>query len=268
VLTDYLNEWIAHHRAGPFFIFYSELLPHNPTVVPPGSDADTQQEKVIDMWEYGDKMVGKILAQLNQLGLREETLMLFTSDNGSSARVNNVRVMTEHGPQRVTGEKGKTTPAGTWVPFIVSWPGHIKAGQVSDAVIDSLTIFPTLADVGEADRATDLDGESILPILLGQQATTQGWSYTWYDPLRPQGDGFNDFAGEYIQDGRWKLYRWHNCSQHDWLFDLHTDWKEQRPIASGGTAEQREARARLASLMRKVKPKNTQPVSCSRGTKE
>ena len=266
LIADYVNDWITDHRTRPFFVLWSMVEPHSPAVTPPGSDAKTTQEKIVAVWEYGDKMIGRVVNHLDALGLRSNTLIVVTSDNGSSPRAGMTQVVTDTGVQLVRGQKGQTTMAGTRVPFVVSWPGMVPAGHVNRHIVDVTTsIFPTFATVGEAQTPSNLDGQSILPALLSPTTAAWGHIYTWYDVKRPVGDHFNQFAGEYAQDERWKLYRWNNCEQRDWLFDVQNDPLELQPIAPGAdTAEQWAARDKLAQVLWSVKPTSTQPVSCSR----
>jgi arylsulfatase A-like enzyme len=266
LIADYVNDWIANHRTRPFFVLWSMVEPHVPAVTPPDSDAETTKAKIVAMWEYGDKMIGRVVDQLDALGLRRDTLIIVTSDNGSSSAAETTRVVTDTGVQLVEGQKGRTTMAGTRVPFVVRWPGVVPARSVNRHIVDVTTsIFPTLAAVGEAQTPRNLDGRSILPTLRGSTTATWGHVYTWYDVKHPVVDRFNQFSGEYAQDKRWKLYRWNNCEQRDWLFDVQNDPRELQPIARiNDTATQRAARNQLAKVIRGVKPTSTQPVSCRR----
>src|SRR5436189_3904883 len=125
------------------------MLTHAPFVPTPDSSAyDSKarnEQKGADkkhfagMVEYCDKMVGKVIGKLDALGLRENTLVLFTGDNGTGRGV-----VSRLGEKAVIGGKGLTTDAGMHVPFIASWPGKISSGKTSRDLVAFCDFMPTL----------------------------------------------------------------------------------------------------------------------------
>lgn len=109
------------------------------------------------MVAYCDKVVGKLIAKLDALGLRENTLVLFTGDNGTGRGM-----VSKLGDKTVIGGKGLTTDAGMHVPFIASWPGKIPAGKASRDLVAFCDFLPTLLEVSgaKAPEGLKLDGQS------------------------------------------------------------------------------------------------------------
>lgn len=207
LVNDYLCDFIQRHKDQPFFAYYPMMLTHGPYVPTPDSpdwdpkamnDKGAKPKHFAEMAAYMDKMVGKVVRKLDELGLREKTILLFTGDNGTGKGT-----VSQMGSRTVVGGKGSTTDFGTHVPLIVNWPGTIRPGQVSQALVDFTDFSPTLAEVSDAKVAAtqSLDGHSFLPVLLGQKEKTRDWIYAWYSP-----DG-GPTGTEWARDQRYKLYR-------------------------------------------------------------
>ena len=150
LFVDYINDFAERNRDLPFFVYYPMALPHGPFVPTPDSPQWQQESRrhesdpayFADMVAYMDKLVGRIVAHLDRLGLRRQTLVLFYADNGTHRMISS-----QLGNRTIQGGKGKTTDAGTRVPMIASWPGTVPAGVVSQDLIDSVDIYPTLAEL-------------------------------------------------------------------------------------------------------------------------
>lgn len=239
IACNYICEFIARNKEGPFFAYYPMILPHWPFEPTPDSDDwDPTAEGVLkghgknryfaDMVAYTDKMVGRIVDQLDELGIREQTLLLFTGDNGTFTGITSLM-----GDRRVQGGKGHTTDNGTHVPFIASWPGRVPAGEVCDQLVDFTDFLPTLADLAGADLPAGIpfDGHSIVPQLTGETGTPREWIYCWYER-----NGKRDQASEHVRDQRFKLYR------DGRFYDVLADPAEANPL----DASQLDAAGRAA----------------------
>jgi hypothetical protein len=192
-----------------------------------------------DMIHYTDKMVGKVVDRLTELGLREKTLVLFTSDNGTNARVqSNFR------GQVVRGEKGQGSELGIRVPMIANWPGTI-APSTSQALIDSVDFLPTLLDVSRSDsaQAAGLDGVSFRPLLAGQVSQIRDHVFVHHDP-RPGWDKDRFPLIRLAIGPRYKLY------EDGRMLDVVDDMLERSPLeVNADSPEQREARQELQSVL-------------------
>ena len=170
------------------------------------------------MVEYMDKIVGRTVAKLEELGLRDNTLVLFTGDNGTSSAISST--MTDG--TVVQGGKGQPTNAGTHVPFIASWPASVPGGRVSDALIDFSDFLPSLVEAAGATLPTDriIDGRSFLPLLRGEVDSIRDWIFCAYTPR--WGQGLRD--ARFARDHRYKLY------DDGRFYDVTNDVLEQHPL--------------------------------------
>jgi len=226
IASDFLCDFIERNRDRRFFAYYPMILPHWPFEPTPDSpDWDPAAKGVLkgkgkkryfaDMVAYTDKMVGRILSKLDELGLRENTLVIFTGDNGTD-----VSITSRMGDRKVKGGKGKTTDNGTHVPFIANWPGTIRAGVATD-LVDFTDILPTLADLAGAELPNDIpfDGYSIVPVLKGTGRSPRDSIYCWYER-----NGKRDKASQHVRDTRFKLYA------DGRFFDVQADPDEKQPL--------------------------------------
>jgi arylsulfatase A len=131
-----------------------------------------------------DKLVGKLLAELDRLKLREKTLVMFMGDNGTA---NGRAPRATIGGRPLCGAKGSMLEGGGLVPLIASWPGVISAGKVTQEFVDSTDLLPTFAELAGAKlpEKTIIDGHSIAPQLRGEKGQPREWIYNqlakmWY----------------------------------------------------------------------------------------
>jgi arylsulfatase A len=208
LVNRYALEFITRHKAQPFLLYYPMMLTHSPFQPTPDSqdwDPRASGEKVNqekrhfgEMVAYMDKMIGRLVARLEDLGLREQTLILFTGDNGTGRGISS-----RMGEVTVDGGKGTLTDAGTRVPLIANWPGTIPGGRVSQDLIDTTDFLPTLCEAaGAKPPAGLLDGRSFLPQLRGETGQPREWVYCWYAPNQGKIDPPRQFA----RDQRYKLF--------------------------------------------------------------
>ena len=142
-------------------------------------DRNDPQRHFRDMVSYADRAVGQIVAQLEKSGVRDNTLLIFTGDNGTDKPI-----VTAWNGRKVVGAKGTMTDAGTRVPLIASWPAGIKKpGRVVDDLVEFCDIMPTLCEATGARLPQKYpgDGSSILPVLQdNSNAREKDWIYIWY----------------------------------------------------------------------------------------
>ena len=194
VCTDFICDFIDENRGNPFLVYYPMILTHCPFDPTPDStdwdpkrlgsttykgDRNNPQRHFRDMVAYADKVVGQIVAQLEKSGVRDNTLLIFTGDNGTDKPI-----VTPWNGTKVAGDKGNMTDAGTRVPLIASWPAGIKQpGRVVDDLVEFCDVMPTLCEVTGADLPPNYpgDGSSIVPVLQDNaSARKKDWIYIWY----------------------------------------------------------------------------------------
>jgi arylsulfatase A len=199
-----------------------------------------------DMVAYMDKVVGRIVGKLDDLGLRENTLILFTGDNGTPRGITSEMV----DGSSIDGGKGSTTDAGTHVALVANWKGMTPTGKVSTDLVDFSDMLPTLADAGGVSLPENItiDGRSFLPQLRGQTGNPRDWIFCWYQ----KGPGSTLYR--FARDQRWKLYGTGDHNRAGKLFDVLADRLEQNPIAPGqGGEEAASARRRLQAAIDSIK---------------
>ncbi|MHC4796734.1 MAG: sulfatase-like hydrolase/transferase [Planctomycetota bacterium] len=253
VFCEYINDFIERHRKKSFFVYFPMTLTHSPFVPTPdstGNDPKRKSDKkyFADMVAYTDKIIGRIVGKVDELGLRDNTLIIFTGDNGSPRGI-----VTKMKSRTVKGGKGQTTDAGTRAPLVANWKGVIRSAKVCDDLIDFTDFMPTLAEVAEAEipQRIKLDGRSFLPQLLGKKGNPRQWVFCHYDPNPGKG---KRKPTRYVHDQRWKLY-------HDGrLYDLKADVLEKSPFKPDkDTQAAAAARKRLQPVLDAMEKESRMP---------
>ena len=252
LFCDYLLEFIDANQDRPFFAYYPMVLVHTPFVPTPDSLEwnDPLQRDVKDsrhfaeMVRYADKLVGRIVERLEKRGLLEETLILFTGDNGTHVSVSSEL---QNG-STIHGGKGTMLDAGTRVPLIASWKGVAARGLVSQDLVDFTDFLPSLLEAGGGlDSISEaLDGRSFLPQIRGEKGDPRQWVFCHYDPNVPFG-GFQLHAGRWARNQRFKLY------EDGRFYDVANDPREQNDLQSferiqGAASARKMLREVLASM--------------------
>ena len=226
VLNDFALDFITRHKDEAFFLYYPMTLTHSPFQPTPDSagwdpkmgERDGHAIKhFAEMTAYMDKMVGALVAKLDQLGLRENTLVLFLGDNGTGKEVTSL-----FKGKPYPGGKGQSDARGTHVPMIANWPGKVPPGKVNADLIASVDFVPTICEAAGATLPATLppDGKSFLPQLLGQKGQPREWIYAWYAP-----DGGAKPKWEFAMNSDYKLYR------DGAFYDLRADPFEEKKLA-------------------------------------
>ena len=167
-----------------------------------------------------DKSVGRIMALLKELGLDENTLVIFSSDNGpTNAGGSESGFFENAGPLR--GLKGSVWEGGVRNPFIARWPGRIRAGSESDHVCAFWDFLPTCAELLGAQPPAGIDGVSLLPTLLGRPEEQKKHDHLYWELNNQQA----------VRMGDWKALRL-KPGQKIQLFDLKTDPGEENDVAA------------------------------------
>lgn len=248
MFTRFLNRFIsdAVRDKKPFLAYYSMVLPHNPWVPTPAQSPTDAQKNIAskanfdENIEHIDHVVGELVGKLDSLGVRKNTLVIFTSDNGTSPRIT---IRTDEGPIR--GDKGTATYYGTHVPFIVSWLGVVDYEEGgSNRMVDFTDIFPTLLAVTDITTPDGLrlDGKPILSA-SGDPLENKEAAYMWYDPKKGQ-----DFPRDYpkaafAQEQRYKLYA------DGRLYDIHSDPRERHDLSGSMPSRARRAYTTLKRVL-------------------
>jgi len=243
LINRFALDFIEKNKEKPFFLYYSMLLVHDEHTPTP----DTRPKELFDefdiekkaefgpmkgderiyfpdMLNYMDKMIGKILDKLDELGLSENTLVVVMGDNGTKECFSHVLPDGSVYP----GGKGSTAENGNRVPLLLRWPGQIPAGQVYQGMVNLTDIYPTLFDAAgiPVPNIDKIDGISFWPQATGKTADIHRETiYTWYNANQPS----TDLSGllEYAHTKDFKRYAPHIGSPEGRFFDLRSDPLEQ-----------------------------------------
>ncbi len=207
LFCDYALDFLERNADQPFFLYFPMALTHAPFLPTPDSaglnDAEKRSAKsdvkyFTDNVRYMDKLVGRIVAKLDELRLRQKTLLIFLGDNGTHGSI-----VTETKSGAVRGDKGRPTTAGMHVPMIANWPDQTPAGAVCDDLVDLTDFMPTLAEVSGAPLPAEQprDGVSFLHQIRGEKGRTREWIYSYYEPRWGKWK-----KSVFVMDKRWKLY--------------------------------------------------------------
>lgn len=247
VVNDFILEFIEENKDGPFLVYNPLILPHNPFPPTPHSANPVEQDNkknFIDMVQYIDYLVGRIVDTLEELRLRDNTLIIFTADNGT-----NHVLTSEFQGRQVPGGKGFTHDYGTHVPLIVNWPGRIPAGQVSAGLIAFSDFFPTIVEAAglEPKVISNADGISFWPRCLGREGSQRESVYGYYFP-RPYSKEFDDMYNHW--EVRWARDRQYKLYGNGDLYDTKSDVLERSATEkSNESPEARRARQELQQVL-------------------
>jgi len=233
VIQAFSLDFIRRHRDGPFFLYYPMHLVHGPILRTPDSMPGTK-EYYDDNIAYMDKQVGEIVAELEKLGLREKTLVLFSGDNGTA-----LSYPSTIGGRMINGKKASMLEGGSRVPLIASWPGTTPAGKVSKDIVNFTDMLTTFAELGGAKlpEGFKYDSVSIAPQLRGEKGAPREWAYVQLG------------AKWYVREQGWKM------NESGELFDMSDAPFVEKPVAAtADTDASKAARARLTAVLADLHP--------------
>ena len=255
IMSDFVCDFIERNQDQPFFVYYPTVLVHDPFVPTPDNIGDvsrtqegnlspkTEEEKktnFVAMVNYLDKIVGKIIRQVEEVGQLENTIILFTADNGT-----NTNISSRWNGQDIEGGKGSTTDMGTHVPLVVYWKGYTK-GTVLDDLIDFTDFYATFAELAGVDMGVNdpIDGRSFRPQLIGVKGNSRDWQFCHYQPY------WGGYKGrQYVRDQNYKLYSDYS------FFNVVNDLKEENNLVDGmGGIQAEEIRKKLSKVFKSLPP--------------
>ncbi|MCH7740331.1 MAG: sulfatase-like hydrolase/transferase [Chloroflexi bacterium] len=264
IFADYIIDFLERNQDDPWFVYWPMPLTHRPLEPTPDSpefgDFDPPSNQTLgagtwaelegwpddekfykDMVEYHDKVIGRVVDKLDELGQRENTLIIYLGDNGSPVEVCTI----VHNHRQICGGKGLTVDRGTHVPLICNWPGSIPAGAVNEDLIDCCDYLPTMLDAAGITPPNEyfMDGRTFLPQLKGETGNPRDWIYFHFAP-----GGRNERPpARFIRDKKWKLY------DDGRLFDIVGDNEEENALLADSDDDERaSARAALAPVIARM----------------
>jgi arylsulfatase A len=235
VMHNHLTDFITRHHDEPFYIYYSLSHVHA-EILPTPDSAPNSDDLYADNIAYMDKLIGKLVAELERQKLREKTLVIFVGDNGTGGRYADQSTI---GGRRLAGEKGSMLECGGLVPMIANWPGVTPAGKVCEDMLDGSDFLPTFAELAGAKLPdkTVIDGHSFAPQLCGEKGQPRAWA-------------FNQLARMwYAREAGWKL------NQAGELYDMSdAPFTEKLVAADSSDSAVLAARTRLQRVLDQLNP--------------
>jgi arylsulfatase A len=235
VMHKHLVDFITKHHDNPFYVYYSMSHIHGEILPTPDSKPDSK-DIYADNIAYMDKLIGKLIDELERQHLREKTLIVYFGDNGTG---NKYADQSTIGGRRLNGAKGSMLEGGSRVPLVVNWPGVTPKAIVSSDLIDSSDFFVTFAELAGArlPEKKIIDGCSFLPQIRGEKGNPRDLVFVQLAKMW------------YVADQKWKL------TQDGELFDLSdAPFTEKLVPADTKNAEANAARKRLQIALNKLDP--------------
>jgi len=234
VMHEFLADFITRHKDQPFYVHYAMSHVHGPILRTPDSTATS--DHYADNLSYMDKLVGRLMDELDKQKLRDKTLIVFVGDNGTApGHADNSTV----NGKRLSGQKGTMQEGGSLVPMIVNWPGTTPAGKASNDLIDFSDYMPTFTALAGAKLPDDrpIDGHDFSPQIKGKKGNPREWVYV-------------ELTGRwYVRSQDWKLTR------SGELFDMSEAPFVEKPVPADTTDPKAiEARKQLQAVSDKLNP--------------
>jgi arylsulfatase A len=236
VIQNFTFDFIQRHKDKPFFFYYAMHLVHKPTLRTPDTSPGTNEIDQLydDNIRYMDKQLGALVDELEKLGLRQNTLIIFSGDNGTAAGYPSAVK-----GRMINGWKGSMLEGGSRVPFIASWPGVTPAGKVLNDIVSFADPYATFAEIAgvKPPEGFKTDGQSIAPQLHGEPGTPRNWAYVqlgghWF--VREPGFKMNETGA---------------------LFDMSDAPFVEKPVAPDADTDQsKAARQRLGAALTELNP--------------
>lgn len=262
IFADQAVKFLRANKAAPFFMhmaFYSvhsklELVPEFKALYA-GQDVDLKYATMITKMDQG---IGKILDELDALGLKENTLVVFSSDNGG--------ICATSSQQPYRAGKGSYFEGGTRVPLVVRWPGAVAPDSTCTVPVIGIDFYPTFLQAAglPVPPGKQLDGESLLPLLTGR-GTFPERTLFWHFPIYLENYAgardeshdalFRTRPGSALRQGKWKLHEYFEDGSVE-LYDLEADLGERRNVA----AQFPEKADELVAQLRKWRKATNAPV--------
>tara|TARA_R110002096_G_scaffold337290_1_gene530653 strand:+ start:2069 stop:3457 length:1389 start_codon:yes stop_codon:yes gene_type:complete len=211
LFCDFLCDFMEKNQEEPFFAYYPMVLVHSPFVPTPDTIGEAPRgqkankapkgeakEHFQAMVNYMDKIVGRIAKKTEDLGIAENTLIIFTADNGTSGNLKS-----QWNGQTIQGGKGTMTDMGTHVAMVAYQKGKTAKGAVLADLVDFTDMYPTFAEAAgiELGDTDPFDGRSFLPQLKGEKGNPRDWVLCHYEPY------WNKTPGQFARTAEYKLYR-------------------------------------------------------------
>jgi len=260
VFVDFLIDFLTRNRSRPMLLYFPMALTHGPlTNTPAEPDVTEKVDKHKAMVRYTDAALGRLVRAVDELGIRNNTVIIWSTDNGTSGGISG-----RMGGRLVRGGKAKLTENGVCEPFIVNAPGLVPAGVETDALTDFTDLLPTFCELAGAElpEGVEIDGRSIAPVILGRDvsgprewimALGHGAAALDEEGVRPK----QEFTDRVVRDRRYKLFVLKGKPEK--LFDLEADPAELENLIDSTDPGVLAARRKLEAVIASCPKRDARP---------
>lgn len=247
-LADEAIAWMESKKGQPFMMFLWNYTVHWPVAAKADVFEKYKDRNALVNKEYGamvecmDQAIGRVITAIDEMGLAEDTLIVFTSDNGGFSGV------TSNAPLRES--KGYLYEGGIRVPMIVRWPGRVEEGVLCDTPVVTTDLYPTFLQVAGLKPSSEkpLDGESLIPLWTGKGKPSRDMigfhfpNYAWHKDNR---------LGSAIRSGDYKLLKWYDDGSTE-LYNLKDDLSEKNDLTAAMPEKSAELEKKLDAWLKDV----------------
>jgi len=261
IYTDFIIDFMRRNKDKPMMIYFPMCLTHGPLTTTPAWPDAPREKQHIAMVEYTDLLLKRLVETLDELEIRDNTVIIWTTDNGSGQGI--IGRMNE---RYVRGGKMMSSENGINAPFIVNWPGTIPEGVVTDALVDFTDMLPTFCELAGAEIDDDFiyDGISFAPLILGQKQDSDR------ETIMAMGGHFavlnddritsvHNFRDRVIRDKTYKAYIDTN-GQIAEIIDIKTDFYELNNLIHGEDEEVLAAKEKFQRVLDQLPEKDASPI--------
>ncbi len=262
IYTDDIIQFMKEHKEDPMCLYLPMALPHTPFArTPDEPKASSKLDRHKAMVRYIDKLVGKLVQALEDFGIRDNTILIFTTDNGSTGSITGTLNGT-----KVQGGKSKEKESGICAPFIVNCPGLVPSGKETNALTDFSDLLPTFVELAGGKVPDDLvvDGQSFAPLILGKENDSKRkWIMALgYGPAKVDQNGVkprDPFITRVIRDKKYKVWI-SKKKQIVRLHDLTEDPWEEVNLLQSNKPEHKKAKGKFSKILFSFPDKDARPL--------
>ncbi len=261
IYTDFIIDFMTRNKDKPMMIYFPMCLTHGPLTTTPARPDAPREEQHVAMVEYTDLILQRLVDALEDLEIRDNTIIVWTTDNGTGQGIIGKMNM-----RYVRGGKMMTSENGINAPFIVNCPGTVPEGIITDALVDFTDILPTFCELAgaELDPAYTYDGYSFAPLILGQKQDSERES------IMALGGHFamlkNDritsvhkFRDRVIRDKNYKAYIDTSCQISE-IIDFNSDFDEMNNLIDSNDQKVIAAKKKFQKVLDQLPKKDGSPI--------
>lgn len=261
VFTDFIIDFMKKNKDKPMMIYYPMCLPHGPLTSTPLEPNAPKSEQHKSMVRYADHILNVLVKALDQIGIRENTIIIWTTDNGTSGNI-----IGDLNGKRVRGGKSMLSENGVNAPFIINAPGIVPEGITSDALIDFSDLLPTLCDLAQTspDKEYEYDGISFAPEIYGlENKSKRDWIMALgSNPAKIKNGRIKnafDFRDRIVRDKNFKAYI-DTLNKIYEIIELKSDFYEENNLLNSKREDVISGIKKFESIIKKYPSLDASPI--------